>query len=198
MKDKTFGVTIRTEEQLKKMNPQLVEAIKNSIRNEGKPIPVVYQYLHKPGEELVIDSDNTIGKVTNMRFDGKGDVVGDIEIMNILKIAANFQGTVDNIVASVKPIGNTGRTKLTVDGLIVYDKVAKEEILRKKREQQVLAESDFCERLAKPGEIPIMPAVAEGDMSMTKLKDVSEKLIDEFKQRVAQSDNKKEGGNKNE
>ena len=192
MNDKTFGLVIRAEKQLKNMDSRLVEALKNSIGENYKAIPVVCQYLHKPGEELVVDSDNTIGKVTNIRFNGKGDVVGDFEIMNILKIATNFQGTVDNIAASAKPNGK-GDPKFAVDALIIYDKLAKEEILRKKRDmERQLMESDFCTRLAKPGEIPIVPS-ATGKASVAELLDVTEKLVDEFKNRVAQPINE-EGG----
>lgn len=179
------GLKIRTKEQLKTMNPRIEEAVRNSIR-DGRAIPLVYQYLHKPGKELIINSDNTIGKVTNIRYDEHGDLVGDVEIIDILKIASNFVGVVDNLMASPKPMhSERDGYRLTLDGLIVYDKFAKDDILARKRR---MLESDFAGRLARPGEIPIMPTSSD----KLTMREVTNKLVDEFKNRVEKQEHNNE------
>ena len=174
--------TIRTSEQMSKMDSRLVEALKNATSEKGRKIPVVYQYLHRPNEPLVVDVDNTMGEISNIRYNEDGNIVGDFHIINILKIASNFQGVIDNIAASPKPSSGKNPYKFTLDACIVYDRVAKEEILRKKQE----ARNRISGRMAKPGEVPI---VASG-YGMPTLKEISEKLVDEFEKQVSeQTDN---------
>lgn len=178
---KIIGVTVRTREQLTNMNVQLVDALKYEInRRRGKRIPIIYQYLHNPNVPLVVDRDNTIGYIDNIRKDKDGNIVADLEMLNLLKIASNYQGIIDNIAASFKP----NEKRITIDAFIIYDKVAKEEILQRKKERQTSMEN----RLAKPGEIPFMVSSDSNEA----VHSITDKLMVEFNKRMSeeQSDNR--------
>jgi hypothetical protein len=187
------GVVIRTANQQKKMNQELVRALHGANKN-SKGIPVVYQYLHNPNEPLIVDSDNTMGYVYNVRRNHRGDVIGDVEIMQLLRIAVNWQGVIDNIAASPKQEQNN---QYTVDAFIVYDIAAKARI-DKKREEQKLVHPMGVNRLAVAGEIPFMPSADDNSF----IKEASEKLTEEYKNCFAkQTDNQmttSEGGTEDE
>lgn len=174
----TLTVKIRTKMQESKMNPTLRDALSFLMKNPHKEIPLVYQYLHNPNVELVIDSDNRIGTITNVRRDKDGDIVGDVSINNILKLASNFVGVIDNVAASIHP--NTNR--IEVDAFIIYDKAAKDEIRIKRDFQRRKMAS-----LAKAGEIPIMSS-----NGADTLREVSEKLMKEYENMIMEQDSKSE------
>lgn len=153
---KLEAVIIRTFDQIRMMDENLVKGL-TSIKPFDK-IPLIYNYLHNPNNELVIDNSNRIGTVTNVRVNDKGDIVGDIDILDILKLASNFEGVIDNIAASINPTNG----EVTVNAFIIYDIVAKNKIKEGKR--------------LKHGEIPLMSTT---DPEM--MKEVSEKLVEEYK-----------------
>lgn len=158
-------VIIRTKEQLTNMNHVLVNAL-NNLAKSNKEIPIIYQYLHNPNEEVIVDVDNTIGTARNIIIDGKGDIVCNVKIRDLMKIASNYQGVIDNILATMNPNNN----ECEVNAFIIYDKFAKQEIMDRKKLMQ--NNSD----LARPGDIPF---VSEYGADM--LKEVSETLLEEYK-----------------
>jgi hypothetical protein len=170
------GVVVRTANQQKKMSRELLQALTNACKS-NKGLPIIYQYLHNPKEELIVDSDNTMGYVRNVHRNHKGDIIADVEIMQLLRISSNWQGVIDNIAASPKPNQNN---IITVDAFIVYDAEAKSEIDKRNEEKRL---ADPLEgRLAKPGVVPFMSSGNDD----TNIKEISEKLIDDYKKRVAQ------------
>lgn len=162
----SVNISIRTKKQMNKMDARLVDALHHLLQ-ESVEIPLVYQYLHNPKKEFIIDSDNRIGTVKNITKMENGDIVGDVSIKNILKIASNFNGVIDNMVATVNPKTNS----MEIIAFIIYDKHAKEEIVSKNVRRFVDAT-----KLPKSGEIPIMTQYGN-DM----MKEVSKTLISEYK-----------------
>ena len=175
----TLTVTIRTKEQEKKMNQLLQNALSILMRNPHKEIPLVYQYLHNPNAELIIDADNRVGTITNVRRNRAGDIIGDVAINNILKIASNFVGEIDNMAASNHP--DTRRVE--IDAFIIYDKTAKDEI--RVRKQNVL--NGRMDAFAKSGEIPIMSR-----NGVDTMREISEKLVKEYENMTAEQHSKPE------
>lgn len=173
MKKMTTSVTIRTKHQLEHMPQGLQVAIAEALKDRDRSYPVVYQYLHNPKEPLIVDADNTMGHLTNIQKNKHGDIVGDLSIILILKVASHFQGVIDNIAASYA----AGTGVPTIDAFIIYDSIAKAEILRKKKE----AEDDLNARLAKPGEIPFVASDDGIDM-----KEITGKLIREFEKVIGE------------
>lgn len=147
------------------MDERLVSAL-ISLDHSKREIPLAYQYLHNPNKEFIVDCDNRIGTISNIRKNTEGDIIGDVKLMSILKLASNYTGTVDNMVASFD--AETNRAK--IDAFIVYDKHAKDEIVSKNLRRVV-----DVNKLAKSGEIPIMSSV---DSNM--MKEMSEKLLSEY------------------
>ena len=166
---------IRTESQLKKMNPSLQDAISFFFNYPHKKVPLIYQYLHNPTKELVIDCDNRVGTITNVRRNKKGDIVGDVTINDILKIASNFVGEVDNMAASF----HEDSKRIEIDAFIIYDKVAKNEIRVNRENQQ-----NKIGALSKVGEIPIM-----SQNSAETMREISEKLMKEYEIMVNEQNN---------
>ena len=166
---------IRTESQLKKMNPSLQDAISFLLKNPHKKVPLIYQYLHNPTKELVIDCDNRVGTITNVRRNKIGDIVGDVTINDILKIASNFVGEVDNMAASF----HEDSKRIEIDAFIIYDKVAKNEIRVNRENQQ-----NKIGALSKVGEIPIM-----SQNSAETMREISEKLMKEYEIMVNEQNN---------
>lgn len=160
-------IIIRSLEQQSKMKPEILQALK-SLFNTNKTIPIVYQRLHKPGAPLIIDSDNKIGEMTNIRKENNGDIVGDVTVYNVLKLANNFDGAIDNIAASLN--AKTGKARL--DAFIIYDKVAKDEIR--------LLKSMNANGLAKEGEIPLESSVKQEDLMA-----ITDELMEEYRKLVA-------------
>lgn len=158
-------VTIRTKEQMENMDERLVSALK-SLETDNREIPLAYQYLHNPNKEFIVDSDNRIGTVTNIRKSDNGDIVGAVNIISILKIASNFTGTIDNMVATLDPKAN----HVKIDAFIIYDKHAKDEIISKNVRRVVSPD-----RLARAGEIPIM-----SNMGADVMQEVSKTLLSEY------------------
>lgn len=182
---KLKGIVIRSKEQMSSMQEPLVYALKQLIKQNNFSIPVVYQYLHKPGVELSVTTDNTMGMMTNFRM--KNDaVMGDIEIYDILKIASNFTGIIDNLAVTTQQSGKG--TTYKVEAFIVYDKVAKERILQKKKNME--------ERLAMPGNVPLI----SGEEKSVAIKNATKEILADFERRFANEQPKmsNEGGNENE
>lgn len=159
-------VIIRTAKKFESMNEMLIEAINNLIKSK-KEIPLIYEYLHNPNKELIIDSDNKIGTISNVRKDKKGNIIGDVAIYNILKLANNYQGCIDNLTASYHP----DTKQIEIDAFIIYDKTAKENI--KSKRNQI---SD----LSKPGEAALM-----SEYGPEMMKDISDALIEEYNKLVS-------------
>ena len=170
-------VIIRTKAQEGKMNPALQEALSFLLKNRHKKVPLIYQYLHNPKAELVVDADNRIGTITNVRRNSNGDIVGDVTINDILRLASNFTGVIDNMAASYHQESNHPE----IDAFIIYDKTAKDEIKVKRTRTGNLAP------LAKPGEIPIM---AQDGVDV--MREVSEKLLKEYENMIEKQDSKSE------
>lgn len=179
---KLKGIVIRSKKQMDSMQEPLVHALKQLIKQTNISVPVVYQYLHKPGVELSVTTDNTMGSMTNIRMK-EGAIIGDIEIYDILKIASNFTGVIDNLAVTSQQTGKG--TTYKVDAFIVYDKVAKERILQKKKNME--------ERLAMPGSVPLI----SGEEKSVAIKDATKAILADFERRFAneQPNISNEGGN---
>lgn len=171
-------ITIRTKEQEQKMNPSLQDALSNLLKNPKREIPLVYQYLHNPNAELIIDSDNRIGTITNVRRSRDLDIIGDVSINSILKLASNFDGEVDNMMASY----HQKTSRIEIDAFIIYNKMAKEEIQIKKKYQENRINS-----LSKSGEIPIM-----SHNGTDVMKEVSETLLKEYENMINEQNSNSE------
>lgn len=156
------NVIIRTKEQLKVMNEHLREALYNKTRS-SEPTPLIYQYLHNPKNEFIVDNDNTIGSIVNIRKNKNGDIVGDVNINSILKLANNYQGCIDNMMGLFNP----DTSKFEIVAFVVYDKAAKELIDNKPK------------NAVKPGVIPFMSGV-----DPVTMKEVSETIMGEYKKLV--------------
>ena len=161
---KLNAVVIRTKEQLLSMNEYLVKGLKSLKKTDE--IPLIYNYLHNPKNELVVDSNNRIGMVTNIRKNSRGDIIGDVIISNILKLASNFVGVIDNIAASIEPSTNN----IKINAFIIYDVEAKNKVTEIKKKSN---------SIAKLGEIPLMSNV---DQDM--MKEISDTLLNEYKNLV--------------
>lgn len=164
------------------MQEPLIYALKQLVKQNNISVPVVYQYLHKPGVELTVTTDNTMGTISNIRMKN-GAFIGDIEIYDILKIATNFTGVIDNLAVTSQQ--SSGKTTYKVDAFIIYDKIAKERILQKKKNME--------ERLAMPGNIPLI----SGEETSVAIKDATKAILADFEQRFAdkQPTISNEGGN---
>lgn len=182
------GVVIRSKEQMTTMQKELRDALLQIVKQDNLSVPVVYQYLHKPGVEISATTENTMGMMRNIRM--KDDaIVGDIEIYNILKIASNFTGVIDNLAVSAS-MRNTKSTKpaYKLEALIVYDKVAKERILQKRKNME--------ERLAMPGNVPLISGEEKG----VAIQNATKEILADFERRFAkeQPNKSNEGGNVDE
>jgi hypothetical protein len=127
------------------MNPALVSALEE-CRVKGLRVPIVYQYLHNPNKQLEITQDNLVGYVSNIHYVTKGEdslLIGDVEIDDLLRVAVNFEGKVDNMMAEADADGKSVHIK----AFIIYNKIAKD-IINKKKEDEI------NKRLPRPGEIP--------------------------------------------
>lgn len=173
------SVIIRDKEHFSSMNKVLKDAIKNSMR---KTIPLVYQYLHNPDIEFYVDDDNKLGEVSNLRFDNKGNLIGDILLYDMLHLAIHYQGGVDNIFASI----NQKTKKPEVYGFVIYDKFAKSVIDDKNKNK---SNNDTFE--IRPGNVPIV-----SNIDNVKLQEVCEEIIEEYKKLTSseQMTNKDERG----
>ncbi len=160
-------VVIRTNRQLKSMNLAIVKALEDAAGMKKGRIPVIYQYLHKPGTPTIVDDTNIIGYITNIKKEKNGDIVGDIGIISLMKLAIHYQGVIDNICVSIDP--STKATK--IDCFIVYDRSAKSEIDRLREEKK-------NPRVFKRGEIPF---VDDGVGKQMALKKITEEIEKELK-----------------
>lgn len=160
-----MDITIRSKEQLKSMNPIIVEALQNASKT-NKEVPLIYQYLHNPNKPLIVDSENKIGTISNIHKAVDGDYVGVANIKNILALASNFEHVIDNLAVSLH--SDTG--KFEVDAFIIYDKHAKNDIKVRNEKVEELSKSP------KYGEIPIM-----SQHSPTMMQDIANTLMDEYK-----------------
>lgn len=180
-------IVIRSKEQMDSMQKEVRDALYHLVKQNNMSVPVVYQYLHKPGVELTVTTDNTMGMMSNIRMKD-GAVVGDIEIYDILKIASNFTGVIDNFAISQNnKIPN--KPVYAFDAFIIYDKVAKERILQRKRNTE--------ERLAMPGNVPLV----SGEDAGIALQRATKEILADFERRFGKqqpTDNSNEGGNDNE
>lgn len=183
---KLNNIVIRSKKQMESMQKEIRDALYYLVRKDNMSVPVVYQYLHKPGVELVVTPENTMGVMTNIRMED-GAIIGDIEIYDILKIASNFTGVIDNFAIS-RHSRDSNKPVYAFDALIIYDKVAKERILQRKRNME--------ERLAAPGSVPLV----SGDDTGIALQKATKEILADFERRFKneQSSNNKEGGFNNE
>lgn len=168
----TLTITIRTRDREKTMNPALQDALSNLLKDPKKEVPLVYQYLHNPKEGLVVDSDNKIGIVTNVRRDSHWNIIGDVVINDILRLASNFVGEIDNMAASFNKVTH----ECNIDAFIIYDITAKNMVDERRSKQSI--------SLAKYGEIPIM---SQSDPDM--MKEISKELIKEYENMMGQQTN---------
>ena len=158
-------IVIRSKEQLKNMNPVIIEALQNAQKFH-KEIPLIYQYLHNPNKPLIVDNENKIGMVTNIHKSTYGDYVGTVSIQNILALASNFDHTIDNL--GVSNHSDTGRFE--VDAFIIYDKHAKNDVKVRNEKLESLS------NIPKTGEIPIM-----SQHNPKMMKEIADQLVDEYK-----------------
>jgi hypothetical protein len=168
------------------MNPNLSNELRHIIDydkniNSDTRIPLIYQYLHSKDKYVDVSSGNTVGEVYNIRENIKGDIIGDVKLYPMTRLSGNFQGTIDNLMADYNPI-----TKSTnIKAFIIYDKEAKQRIIDKKSENKA------SEVSIKSGEIPLA-----SNLDNIKMKDITDKLLEEYEKLVAnkQNDNPKEKG----
>jgi len=185
MKKKTADapVIIRTATQIKHMNPHIVRALNEAIKHDKVDIPVVYQYLHRPGVPFVATMENTIGKITKISKSFNGDYVGTIRLISLVKLASNYMGVIDNIAVSMIQ----GISQVKIDGFIIYDKTAKLQIMNK--EKNVQSKQDgavVIPRGPKAGEIPF--AMSSSTEASELMKEASKLLIDEFNKKMSEDE----------
>ena len=173
-------VIIKTRDQLKKSNEPVVSAI-NKLLTQNKRIPLVYQYLHTT--PFVLEPNNIIGDVYNIRKDKNGNVIGDVKLYPISNHAHHYQNTIDNILV----VNNPKNGDYEVNVFIVYDKDAKRELIEKRKR----AAND----LPKPGNIPFM-----SQYGPELMKQITETLTEEYEKLLVgqQKDNLNEGGKTND
>lgn len=180
MKLQNNSVIIRTATQIRAMNPHIVKALDAVVDKKDISIPVVYQYLHRPGVQFLATSDNTIGKIVYVTKDFKGDYIGTIHLMSLLKLASNYMGVIDNIAVSI----NQATNQVSLDGFIVYDKSAKLKIAKKKNLDIDMPNDDLSMiHGPRAGEIPF--ALSSTTETSELMKEASKLLIDEFNKKVA-------------
>ena len=168
------NIVIRDISQLCSMDNRLADALKN-LTFKKQTIPLVYQYLHNPNKTFIIDIDNTIGKVFNIRRSSNG-IIADIQLNDVLTYASNFTGKIDNMMADFNPNTN----EIEIKAFIVYDKVGKENCIKQKTQS-------LNKQLPKPGEIPFMPSKDNLDM-----KCISEELINEYNKFISSQNSNSE------
>ena len=169
-------VMIRTSDQVLSMDSRLVDALNYSTKKNDK-IPLVYRYLHNPNEEFIVDETNKIGNISNIRKTSKG-YIGDVEIHDIIKLAINYQGTIDNLLVTY----NTNIGRFEVNAFIIYDKIAKSECDKRKKDRL----NNINRRLPRPGEVPFSSSYDNIDV-----KRACEALIEEYNKHMASQENKK-------
>lgn len=147
------NVVIRSKERLMRMG-ELGEVL-HSIGSkhcvieipEDEDVPLVYQYGkgRRPGETINPLPGRIIGGVTNIRIDEKGDLVGDVRIIPMMRLSAHYQGVIDNIlVGKTFPLEEEGKEKresrptYKLEQLIVYDKEFVSEQKRKEQENRMV------------------------------------------------------------
>jgi hypothetical protein len=181
------NVVIRSAKQQKTMNKDVLTALLRACKR-NKSIPIIYQYLHNPKEQLVVDSDNKMGEAYNIRRIANGDITATVYIDQMLKVSLNWHGIIDNIGATISaehygiPV---------VNAFIVYDTEAKKAIDKKNAEKKSEGVALLNKQLAKPGQVPF---VTSGD-SNSFMKDASENIMREFNKRMSeQADNQNDEG----
>lgn len=181
-------VIIRTRHELMyHTRPEILKGLKELPMGTFN-IPLIYQYSHEYGKLTEVTDKNKIGQFTNIRYDSKGNLVGDLEVYALMNLAKHYTGTVDNIVAGYDP-AKLDTPKILA--FIVYDiefktKKQEEKLNRQKKEQA--AKHSMNQNMAKVGEVPIITNNDELNMD-----EISKKLADEFKKQFAseQSDKQK-------
>lgn len=190
---KLSAIVIRSKEQLSFMQKEVRDALLYLVKQDNMSVPVIYQYLHKPGVGVDVTVNNTMGMMTNIRM-RNGAIIGDVEIYDLLSIASNFTGVIDNFAITCyrKEEGHyrgTQHMAYKFDAFIIYDKTAKERVLRNKKNME--------ERLAMPGVVPLMSDEDAG----VALKKASEEILEDFRRRFGDKqpvETNKEGGYNNE
>ena len=171
------GVVIRNNAKMQMMDKLLLDGLELLTLKKSE-VPLVYTYLHNPNKEFIIDGDNKIGKVFNIRKTKNG-IVGDVELLSILKLASNYTGVIDNMMAEINP----HTKKIEIKAFIIYDKIAKEDIVRKRNQSL----DTLNQRLAKPGEIPFVSSYDNFDLSK-----INDELVKEYQKLMEPQNNNEE------
>lgn len=120
-------VLIRSVAYLDKRDKSLV----NSFLARKEKIPIYYHYCQTDTPPVNLNENNLIGYATNLHVDN-GLLLCDVEIIHLLKLANNFDGTIDNFVLS---INRQSDNFYTIDKFIVYDKEFKRKVDAKMNER---------------------------------------------------------------
>ena len=118
---------IRKKDELVNIRKEIVTALNTLVGHKDIKINIVYEYLHtRNGASASSGSDCIIGYVDNIQLSSNGDIVGDFHINDLLKLANNFTGSIDNIVCGVVDI--KGKINYMISNFVIYDRFAKEVI----------------------------------------------------------------------
>lgn len=177
---KEIQVVIKTKEQKERMHPIIGKALNDLIyRGYHRTVPLVYQYVHNPGERVIPNETNTIGFIGKIRF-GNNGILGTAVIDDESLYGDLFEGEIDNIAVSIL---NEKNHKVIIDAFIFYNPEKKAEIRLKKS----LGKTPKQKFIEKQYETPIMTSGTEQE----QMKQVTEVLIKAFNEKygIPQSDN---------
>lgn len=122
-------ILIRSVAYLNNNDKELV----SSFLARKEKVPIYYQYCQSTADTAVdLPQDNLLGYATNLHVDN-GMLLCDVEIIHLLKLANNFDGSIDNYVLSINRSGD--KSAYCIDKFIVYDRNFKKKVEDKMEER---------------------------------------------------------------
>lgn len=171
------NIIVRKKEQLVSMNPEIVSTLKTACRKQ-ESCSLIYQPLQskEATKDLVIDSSNRIGTIYNLRLDKEENVICDLEVFDLMKLASNFNGVIDNlIIQKVLPNKSSNHYRLKIVAFVIYDVELKEKIDNQLKQRAMTAMPKFGD-VALPKD-QINPLVANAGATDEETKELLDQSI---------------------
>lgn len=144
------NVLIRSNEHVDLLNPGLLVAFDDLIVTK-RMIPLYYQYLSSPNVSALVDDPSChIGNVKDVHYDENHNLVGTVIVNDAMVLSQNFTNVIDNFAAIYD-----GK-KVVLKQFIIYDKIAKE-LIDKKR-------AELPREGAMPSPSPFRPKLKPNDL----------------------------------
>lgn len=127
------NVLIKTKEQMvaTSAHPDIKKSLEIEARSKTKGVyPLTYKYLGVPGihKDNNVTTENTIGSVTNIRYDANENIVADVSLEEVKNSTKHFSGIIDSTVVRFNSSEDLDKHKsesIVIDHFIIFDKFAK-------------------------------------------------------------------------